>query len=845
MPGQITVKGARVHNLKNIDLEIPRDNLVVITGVSGSGKSSLAFDTIYAEGQRRYVESLSAYARQFLEQMERPDVDSIEGLSPAISIEQKSASQNPRSTVGTVTEVYDYLRLLFARVGKPNCYLCGKEISAQTIQQVVDHILSLPQETRIHILAPIAVGKKGEFQRELRALARAGFLRVRVDGEVHDLGEELTPKKGVPHDIDLIVDRLALRQGIEKRLADSLEVASRYGNEVIKVEIPSNEGKNETVTMHFSQKFACVHCGVSYPEISPRIFSFNSPHGACPACAGLGSLVDPNGGVEDFNHARNIRPCTECNGTRLKKENLYVKIGEKSIAEVSSLPITEALKFLTVLNLSQQEETIARRVLKEIVNRLQFMVRVGLDYLSLDRSSATLSGGEAQRIQLATQIGSGLAGVIYILDEPTIGLHPRDTARLLAILQELKKLGNTVLVVEHDRETILEADHVIDMGPGAGVQGGEVVAQGTPKEIMQSAQSLTGNYLCGRKVIPVPLHRRRGRGKSLILKGARQNNLKGVTVEFPIGAMTCVTGVSGSGKSSLVVDTLYRAISQLIHRSRGGTRLFHEIKGWDQFDRVINIDQAPIGRTPRSNPATYTGLFTHTRGLFTQLPEARVRGYQPGRFSFNVKGGRCEACAGDGLIRIEMHFLPDVFVTCEVCRGRRYNRETLEILYKGRSIADVLDLTVIQALDFMSNVPPIRQRLETLRDVGLGYLHLGQSATTLSGGEAQRIKLGRELAKSSGEGNTLYILDEPTTGLHFEDIRKLLDVLNRLTDAGNTVIMIEHNLDVVKSTDYIIDLGPEGGDLGGEIIAKGTPEEVSLVPRSHTGQCLKMVLNRL
>jgi excinuclease ABC subunit A len=522
-----------------------------------------------------------------------------------------------------------------------------------------------------------------------------------------------------------------------------------------------------------------------------------------------------------------------------------VKIGGKSIAEVSSLPITEALKFLTALNLSQQEETIARRVLKEIVNRLQFMVRVGLDYLSIDRSSATLSGGEAQRIQLATQIGSGLAGVIYILDEPTIGLHPRDNARLLAILQELKKLGNTVLVVEHDRETILEADHVIDMGPGAGVQGGEVVAQGTPKEIMESAQSLTGNYLCGRKVIPVPLHRRRGRGKSLILKGARQNNLKGVTVEFPIGAMTCVTGVSGSGKSSLVVDTLYRAISQLIHRSRGGTRLFDEIKGWDQFDRVINIDQAPIGRTPRSNPATYTGLFTHTRSLFTQLPEARVRGYQSGRFSFNVKGGRCEACAGDGLIRIEMHFLPDVFVTCEVCRGRRYNRETLEILYKGRSIADVLDLTVIQALDFMSNVPPIRQRLETLRDVGLGYLHLGQSATTLSGGEAQRIKLGRELAKSSGGGNTLYILDEPTTGLHFEDIGKLLDVLNRLTDAGNTVIMIEHNLDVVKSTDYIIDLGPEGGDLGGEIIAKGTPEEVSLVPRSHTGQCLKMVLNRL
>jgi excinuclease ABC subunit A len=842
MPGQITVKGARVHNLKNIDLEIPRDNLVVITGVSGSGKSSLAFDTIYAEGQRRYVESLSAYARQFLEQMERPDVDSIEGLSPAISIEQKSASQNPRSTVGTVTEVYDFLRLLFARIGKPNCYLCGREITAQTIQQVVDHILSLPQETRIHILAPIAVRKKGEVQRELRDLARAGFLRVRIDGEIHELGEELTPKKEVPHEIDLIVDRLALRQGIEKRLADSLEVASRYGNEVVKVEVPSNGGTNETVTMHFSQKFACVHCGISYPEISPRIFSFNSPHGACPACGGLGSKVDPNGSAQDLHLSMNFRPCAECNGARLKKENLYVKIGGKSIAEVSSLPIKEALNFLTALTLSKQEETIARRVLKEIVNRLQFMIRVGLDYLSLDRSSATLSGGEAQRIQLATQIGSGLAGVIYILDEPTIGLHPRDNARLLAILQELKKLGNTVLVVEHDRETILEADHVIDMGPGAGVQGGEVVAQGTPKEITESAQSLTGNYLCGRRVIPVPLHRRRGRGKTLILKGARQNNLKGVTVEFPIGTMTCVTGVSGSGKSSLVVDTLYRAMAQVIHRSRVGTRLFDEIKGWDQFDRVINIDQAPIGRTPRSNPATYTGLFTYTRALFTQLPEARVRGYQPGRFSFNVKGGRCEACAGDGVIRIEMHFLPDVFVTCEVCGGRRYNRETLEIRYKGRSIADVLDLTVTQALDFMGNVPLIRQRLETLKDVGLGYLHLGQSATTLSGGEAQRIKLGRELAKSSG-GNTLYILDEPTTGLHFEDISKLLEVLNRLTDAGNTVIMIEHNLDVVKSTDYIIDLGPEGGDLGGEIIAKGTPEEVSLVPQSHTGKCLRTALN--
>ena len=843
MPGQIVIKGARVHNLKNIDLEIPRDRLVVITGVSGSGKSSLAFDTIYAEGQRRYVESLSAYARQFLEQMERPDVDSIEGLSPAISIEQKSASQNPRSTVGTVTEVYDYLRLLFARIGKPYCYTCGREISAQTIQQVVDHILSLPREIRIHILAPITVKRKSEYRRELRSLVRAGFVRVRIDGEMHDLDEEIAPDKGVPHDIDLIVDRLVLRQGIEKRLADSLEVASRYGNEVIKVEMPSNGEIHGADTMIFSQKFTCVYCGVSYPEISPRMFSFNSPHGACPSCGGLGSKAGPDKSADNLHLPLSNRPCTECNGTRLKKEILCVKIDEKNIAEVSSLPINEALKFFAALKLSKQEEAIAERLLKEIVNRLQFMVRVGLDYISLGRSSATLSGGEAQRIRLATQIGSGLAGVIYILDEPTIGLHPRDNARLLAILKELMKLGNTVLIVEHDRETILEADHVIDMGPGAGVRGGEVVAQGTPKEITENAQSLTGNYLCGLKEIPIPLHRRRGEGKTLMLKGVRQNNLKGVTVEFPIGAMTCVTGVSGSGKSSLVVDTLYRAMAHLIHRSKERAGLYDEIKGWKHFDRVINIDQSPIGRTLRSNPATYTGLFTHTRDLFAQLPEARVRGFLPGRFSFNVKGGRCEACTGDGVIRIEMHFLPDVFVTCEVCAGRRFNRETLEILYKGRSIADVLNLTVNQALDFMGNIPPIRQKLETLRDVGLGYLQLGQPANTLSGGEAQRIKLGRELGKNS-RGRTLYILDEPTTGLHFEDIKKLLDVLNRLTDAGNTVITIEHNLDVVKSTDYVIDLGPEGGDLGGEVVAKGTPEQISSVPQSYTGQCLRTVLDR-
>jgi excinuclease ABC subunit A len=841
MPGRIIIKGARAHNLKNVDLEIPRDKLIVITGVSGSGKSSLAFDTLYAEGQRRYVESLSAYARQFLEQMQRPDVDSIDGLSPAISIEQKGVGQNPRSTVGTVTEVYDYLRLLFARIGKPNCYQCGREISAQTIQQIVDRLLSLSRQTRIHILAPIAAGRKGEHRKELHALAEAGFARVKVDGKDYELAEEITLKKNLPHDIDLVVDRLVLREGIGKRLADSLEVASRYGNEVIKVEIVGNSGLEKSEEMTFSQKFACVQCGVSYPELTPRMFSFNNPHGACPACGGLGVKAGGDRVPEDLGRFMEVRPCMECKGTRLRKETLHVKIGGKSIAELTSLPIRESLKFLSTRELSQQEKAVAERVLKEIISRLHFMVQVGLDYLSLDRASATLSGGEAQRIRLATQIGSSLVGVLYILDEPSIGLHQRDNARLLAVLKQLRDLGNTVLVVEHDRETILEADHVIDMGPGAGVNGGEVVAQGAPQEIIDDQRSLTGHYLSGRMEIPIPTHRSKGNGKFLVLKGARQNNLKGITVEFPIGAMTCVTGVSGSGKSSLVVDTLYRAMAQRLHRSRERAGAFDEIIDWDHFDRVVSIDQAAIGRTPRSNPATYTGLFNHVRDLFAQLPEARVRGYKPGRFSFNVKGGRCEACAGDGTIRIEMHFLPDIFVTCEVCGGRRYNRESLEVLYKGRSIADVLDLTVSQALEFLGNVPSIRQKLETLKDVGLGYLPLGQSALTLSGGEAQRIKLARELSKRS-TGRSLYILDEPTTGLHFDDIKKLLEVLNRLTEAGNTIIIIEHNLDVIKSADYIIDVGPEGGDSGGEMVANGTPEEISLIGRSYTGQFLKRLL---
>jgi len=841
MPSKIVIKGARVHNLKDIDLEIPRDRLVVVTGVSGSGKSSLAFDTIYAEGQRRYVESLSAYARQFLEQLGRPDVDSIEGLSPAISIEQKTASHNPRSTVGTVTEIYDYLRLLFARIGRPICYSCGREITAQTVQQVVDRVLSLPPETRVHILAPIAVRRKGEYRQEIRSLAKAGFLRIKVDGRIHELDSDIALKKAVPHDIDLIVDRLVLRAGVEKRLADSLEVASRYGNEVIKLEIPSGSAADGVKTMTFSQKFACVQCGVSYPEISPRMFSFNSPQGACPACGGLGSTINRDALADEALLLLNARPCEKCKGTRLKMESLHVKIANKNIAEVSSLPIEETLKFFTTLKLSPQEETIAQRVLKEIRSRLHFIVQVGLDYLSLDRGSSTLSGGEAQRIRLATQIGSGLAGVVYILDEPTIGLHPRDNARLLAILKGLKELGNTVLVVEHDRETILQADHVIDMGPGAGVKGGEVVSQGTPNKIMESTQSLTGDYLSGRKVIPTPTHRRRGNGRTLVIKGARQNNLKSITVEFPVGVMTCVTGVSGSGKSSLVVDTLYKALVSRMVRAKKKESTFDEITGWDHFDRAININQSPIGRTPRSNPATFTGLFSHIRDLFAQLPDARVRGYQPSRFSFNVKGGRCEACAGDGIIRIEMHFLPDVFVTCEVCNGHRYNRETLDVLYKGRSISEVLDLTVNQALEFLANIPPIRNKLATLRDVGLGYIHLGQSATTLSGGEAQRIKLARELSKRS-TGKTLYILDEPTTGLHFHDIKKLLEVLTRLTELGNTVIIIEHNLDVVKSADYIIDLGPEGGDLGGKIVAQGAPEEVAAIAESYTGQFLSTIL---
>ncbi len=936
----IIIKGAREHNLKNLDIEIPRGRLVVITGLSGSGKSSLAFDTIYAEGQRRYVESLSAYARQFLEQMEKPDVDSIEGLSPAISIEQKTTSRNPRSTVATITEIYDYLRLLFARVGHAFCYNCGREITQQSVQQIVDRIMSWPEGARLHVLAPIVRDRKGEYRKELADLRRAGFVRVKIDGKLVELGEEIALNKNQRHTIDVIVDRLAIRTGIERRLADSLEVAFKYGQDLLKVERLDAPAKNGGGEVHFSQRFACVDCGISYPEITPRMFSFNSPHGACAECSGIGSIMyfDPelvapnedlsitdgaiapwatmshmqpvlealavhydftldqpwktipakvrkailNGSGEEeieFSYQRgahrhgyarafegvltwldrryketesegirevleaymNMRPCPVCGGARLKQESLFVRFNGKSISEVTAMSIKQAVAFFAEPEMSAQETEIARLILKEIRERLGFLADVGLDYLALDRASGSLSGGEGQRIRLATQIGSSLVGVLYILDEPSIGLHQRDNQRLLATLKRLRELGNSVLVVEHDRDTMLEADHIVDMGPGAGVHGGHIVAQGTPGEVMRNAESLTGKYLSGEMEIPTPARRRPLTNRWLTIRGAKENNLRDLTVGFPLGVMVCVTGVSGSGKSTLVLDTLHRALAQKLMGSRERAGAYKSLDGLEHLDKVIHVDQSPIGRTPRSNPATYTGLFTHMRELFTQLPEARMRGYGPGRFSFNVKGGRCEACQGDGIIRIEMHFLPDVYVTCEVCGGKRYNRDTLEIQYKGRSIAEVLNMTVLDGIDFMGSVPPIRQKLETLRDVGLDYIHLGQSATTLSGGEAQRIKLARELARRA-TGRTLYILDEPTTGLHFDDIRKLLAVLGRLADAGNTIIVIEHNLDVIKTADYVIDLGPEGGDRGGQIVARGAPEEIAATAGSHTGHFLRQAL---
>ncbi|KAF0217015.1 MAG: excinuclease ABC subunit [Geobacteraceae bacterium] len=954
---KIIIKGACEHNLKCIDVEIPRDKLVVITGISGSGKSTLAFDTIYAEGQRRYVESLSAYARQFLEQMEKPDVESIEGLSPAISIEQKTTSKNPRSTVGTVTEIYDYLRLLFARIGRPYCYSCGKEIAAQTVTQMVDQIMALPSGTKINLLSPMVRGRKGEYRKELGQLRKDGFVRVIIDGVQYDLSEEITLDKNKKHDIDIVVDRLIVKEGIQRRLADSLETALNHAEGIVKVaivgrqtsevsETPEVSGDKAAVTegetLLFSETFACIECGISYPEMTPRMFSFNNPYGACPDCTGLGTrmyfdpdLVVPNpdlsiregaiapwekrlsgwyhlalealakaynfdirtpfnklpkkaqqvilygsGGEkvefwweedvgrrhtyhkefegvlnnlerrfretdseqvrEELERYMNVMPCPTCQGARLKKEALFVRVAGKNICDVTALSIKDALAFFNNLSLTSKEEEIARRIFKEIRERLHFLVNVGLDYLSLDRASGTLSGGEGQRIRLATQIGSSLVGVLYILDEPSIGLHQRDNARLLQTLKHLRDLGNTVLVVEHDEETILEADHVIDMGPGAGVHGGEVVAQGTPAEIMKNPHSLTGRYLSGELSIPVPRSRRKPE-KFIRIIGARENNLKEVEVKVPLGVMTCVTGVSGSGKSTLIIDTLYKVLGQRLYRSKEKAGGVKNVTGLEALDKVINIDQSPIGRTPRSNPATYTGVFGDIRDLFAQLPESKVRGYKPGRYSFNVKGGRCEACSGDGIIKIEMHFLPDVYVQCEVCKGARYNRETLEVRFKGKSIAEVLDMTVSQAVQFMENIPRIKTKLKTLDEVGLGYIRLGQSATTLSGGEAQRVKLAKELAKRA-TGRTIYILDEPTTGLHFADIQKLLEVLQKLVEAGNTVVIIEHNLDVIKTADYIIDLGPEGGDRGGEVIAVGTPEEVTKVTRSYTGQFLRKLL---
>jgi excinuclease ABC subunit A len=935
---QIIVRGAREHNLKNIHVEIPRDRLVVITGLSGSGKSSLAFDTIYAEGQRRYVESLSAYARQFLEQMEKPDVDTIEGLSPAISIEQKTTSKNPRSTVGTVTEIHDYLRLLFARIGRPHCPQCGKEIRSQTVQQIVDQIMALPPGTRLQILSPIIRGRKGEYRKEFEHLRKSGYVRVKVDGTLRDLNEEIILDKNKKHTLEVLVDRLVVKEKAEKRLADSLATALSLSEGIAKAEVGGGE------ELVFSEKFACVDCGVSYPEISPRMFSFNNPYGACPECDGLGTkmyfdpdLIVPNkdlsireGAVipwqgrsslhfhqtleslaehyhidlyapfktlspqvqkvilygsngeqikfyddrddrrhfyfrefeglipnlerrfretdseiirEEMERFMNIHPCPVCRGARLRQESLFVKVNGLNIHQVTEKSIREALGFFGGLELSTREREIGRRILKEISERLGFLVNVGLDYLTLSRPSATLSGGESERIRLATQIGSGLVGVLYILDEPSIGLHQRDNARLLSTLKRLRDLGNTILVVEHDEETILNADYVLDLGPGAGVNGGMVVFSGTPQQLLRAENSLTGQYLSGRLKIPIPKSRRKPKGKYLVLVNASENNLKDVTVRIPLGLFTCVTGVSGSGKSTLILDTLYRALAQRIYHAKERPGRMRELQGTSEVDKVIEIDQSPIGRTPRSNPATYTGVFTYIRELFALLPESRARGYRPGRYSFNVKGGRCEACGGDGIIKIEMHFLPDIYVTCEVCRGKRYNRETLEVQYKGKSIWDVLDMTVDQALKFFEYLPKIRGKLQTLADVGMGYIKLGQQATTLSGGEAQRVKLSRELSKRS-TGRTVYILDEPTTGLHFDDIRKLLDVLNRLADSGNTVIVIEHNLEVIKTADHVIDLGPEGGDAGGEMIAEGAPEEVAKVPHSYTGQFLRRIFDR-
>ncbi|WP_288553862.1 excinuclease ABC subunit UvrA [uncultured Methanobrevibacter sp.] len=939
---QIIIKGAKEHNLQNIDLAIPRDEFIVITGLSGSGKSSLAFDTIYAEGQRRYVESLSAYARQFLGQMKKPEMEYIEGLSPAISIDQKTTKENPRSTVGTITEIYDYLRLLFARIGTPHCPKCGKEISHQTLGQIGDSIIEEGESKKIHILAPVVRDKKGQHKDVLDDLRNKGFVRARVDGEVRDLEEDIDLPKTYRHSIEVVVDRLKIRKDVDfkRRLVDSLETASEFADGLINV-LFSDDGRD--YEKKYSEHFACVDCGINFEELTPRMFSFNAPQGACPECNGIGvkmeidpDLIIPNknltlneGAVTPWaksnkkenyyhqmleavskhfnfsmdtpfneltkeqqdiilygcddkipfsfkrrnksyqvnrqfegviprmerlyietksNYSRKYiskfmsdRKCHVCHGKRLRPEVLAVTVGGKSIADVVEMSIKDSYQFFLNLELTDREQFIAKEVLKEIRQRLKFLVDVGLDYLSMARSSGTLSGGEAQRIRLATQIGSGLVGVLYILDEPSIGLHQRDNVKLIETLKRLKNLGNTLIVVEHDEETILSADYVVDIGPGAGEHGGKVVACGTPEEIMESHESVTGQYISRRETIPIPQTRRSGNGESLIIRGARQNNLKNIDVEIPLGKFTCVTGVSGSGKSSLINEILYKGLSGKLNNKFTFAGDYDKIEGVSNIDKIIAIDQKPIGRTPRSNPATYTGVFTDIRDLFAETPEAKARGYKPGRFSFNVKGGRCEACSGDGIVQIEMHFLADVFVPCEVCGGKRYNEETLDIRYKGKNIYEVLEMTVEEALDFFEHIPKIHKKLKTLLDVGLGYMKIGQPATTLSGGEAQRIKLAKELSRSN-TGNTLYILDEPTTGLHFADIKRLLSVLARLTDAGNSVVVIEHNLDVIKTADYIIDLGPEGGDGGGKVIATGTPEEIAK-SGTYTGEFLQKILS--
>ena len=936
----IKIRGANEHNLKSLDVDIPRNELVVLTGLSGSGKSSLAFDTIYAEGQRRYMESLSSYARQFLGQMEKPDVESIEGLSPAISIDQKSTNRNPRSTVGTVTEIYDYFRLLFARIGVPHCPKCGKEIRRQTVDQMVDQLMSLPERTKIQLLAPVVRGRKGRHEKILERARKSGYVRVRVDGNMYELSEEIALDKNVKHNIEIVVDRLVVKDGIEARLADSIENVLHLAEGLLLVDVDGER------SMRFSQSFSCPDCGISIDEIEPRSFSFNNPFGACPVCSGLGykmefapELMIPDTSLSlnegaiavmgwqssneegSFTHAilvalskeygfsldtpyeqlggqvqdlilhgtnghsvkvyykgqrgegvydvafdgliRNVQrryretasqsmkeeyesfmrisPCKECGGQRLKKESLAVTVDGKNIYEVTSMSVGMLKKAYDDLTLTPQQELIGGQILKEIRARISFLSDVGLDYLTLTRATASLSGGEAQRIRLATQIGSGLVGVVYIFDEPSIGLHQRDNDKLLRTLKRLRNLGNSLLVVEHDEDTMLEADHIVDIGPGAGTSGGEVVAQGTAKEIMDNPNSITGAYLSGKLQIPVPKTRRKPTGY-LTVKGAAQNNLRRINVKVPLGVMTCVTGVSGSGKSSLVNEIIYKYLAKKLNRARTIPGKFDQMLGLEQLDKVINIDQSPIGRTPRSNPATYTGVFDMIRDLFASTQDAKARGYKKGRFSFNVKGGRCEACAGDGIIKIEMHFLPDVYVPCDVCGGKRYNRETLEVQYKGKNIYDVLDMTVDEAVEFFSALPSIRRKIETLRDVGLGYVKLGQPSTTLSGGEAQRIKLATELSRRS-TGRTIYILDEPTTGLHFADVHKLVEILQRLTEGGNTVLVIEHNLDVIKTADYIIDIGPEGGDGGGTIIAKGTPEEVCQIPESYTGIYLQKYLH--